>query len=71
MRLPQHISPGAAARRSLLFDALIGAAIAALAILISAGIGVVAFFAMLCALVIVVWYLLEGALRKARRRRHR
>ncbi len=69
MRLPREVSPAAAARRSLLFDVLIGLAIAIAAIIVAAGIGVVGFFALLCALVIVPWYLLEGGLRAARRRR--
>ena len=69
MKLPRHVSPAAAERRSLLFDTLIGLAIAIAAIIVAAGIGVVGFFALLCTLVIVPWYLLEGGLRSARRRR--
>lgn len=69
MKLPRNVSPGAAQRRLLLFDVLLGAAIAIAAIIVAAGIGVVGFFALLCALVIVPWYLLEGGLRSARHRR--
>jgi hypothetical protein len=69
VRLPRHVSPAAAARRSLLFDVLIGLAVAIAAIIVAAGIGVVGFFALLCVLVIVPWYLLEGSVRAARRRR--
>jgi hypothetical protein len=69
VKLPRNISPAAAERRSLLFDSLLGLAIAIAAIIVAAGIGVVGFFALLCALVIVPWYLLEGGLRATRRRR--
>jgi hypothetical protein len=69
VKLPRHVSPAAAERRSLLFDVLIGLAIAIAAIIVAAGIGVVGFFALLCVLVIVPWYLLEGSVRAARRRR--
>lgn len=69
MRLPRHVSPAAAARRALLVDVLIGVAIAIAAVIVAAGIGVVGFFALLCALIVVPWYLLEGGLRTARRRR--
>ena len=71
MKLPRNVSPAAARRRSLLFDALIGVAIGIAAIVLAAGIGVVGFFALLGALAIVAWYLLEGGLRAARRRRPR
>ncbi len=69
VRPPRNVSPAAARRRSLLFDALIGVAIGICAIVIAAGIGVVGFFALLCMLVLLPWYLLEGGLRGARRRR--
>lgn len=68
MRLPRNVSPAAARRRSLLFDVLLGTLIGILAIVVAAGIGVVGFFALLCAVVIVPWYLLEGGLRHRRRR---
>jgi hypothetical protein len=67
--VPRHVSPAAARRRALLLDGLLGAAIGLAAIVIAAGIGVVGFFALLCMLVLVPWYLLEGGLRGARRRR--
>ena len=69
MRVPRHVSPAAARRRSLLVDALLGVAIGICAIVIAAGIGVVGFFAFLVILIIAPWYLLEGGLRSARRRR--
>ncbi|OJU86194.1 MAG: hypothetical protein BGO11_12900 [Solirubrobacterales bacterium 70-9] len=67
--LPRHVSPAAARRRSLLFDGLIGVALGICAIVLAAGVGVVAFFALICALVLLPWYLLEGGVREARRRR--
>ncbi len=69
VRLPKRVSPAAAERRALLFDVLIGFAIAIAVIIIAAGIGVVGFFALLCALVLIPWYLIEGGMR-LRRRRH-
>ncbi len=69
--MPRNVSPAAAARRSLLLDVLIGAAIAIFAIIVAAGIGVVGFFALLCALVLVPWYLIEGGTRRARSGRRR
>lgn len=71
MRLPRNVSPAAARRRSLLVDSLIGVAIGLCAIVAAAGIGVVGFFALICALVLLPWYLLEGGVRGARRRRRR
>ncbi len=71
MRLPRNVSPSAARRRSLLIDVLIGLAIAIAAIAVAAGVGVVGFFALLCALLIVASYLVEGGVRAARRWRPR
>lgn len=71
MKLPKNISPAAAARRSLLGDVLLGLLIGVLAIVIAAGIGVVGFFALLCAVILLPWYLLEGRVRATRRRRRR
>ena len=68
MRLPRNVSPAAARRRSLLFDVVLGTLIGILAIVVAAGIGVVGFFGLLCAAVLVPWYLLEGGLRNRRRR---
>ena len=71
MRLPRKVSPAAAARRALLFDVVLGVLIGVSAIVVAAGIGVVGFFAFLCALVVVPWYLVEGSVRAARPRRTR
>jgi uncharacterized membrane protein len=69
VKLPRNVSPAAAERRSLLFDVILGVLIAILAIVVAAGIGVVGFFALLCLLVVVPWYLVEGRFRSVRRRR--
>ncbi|MGH2940147.1 MAG: hypothetical protein ACRDPE_18720 [Solirubrobacterales bacterium] len=73
MRLPRNISPAAAERRSLLFDVVLGILIGTCAIIIAAGIGVVGFFALLCFLAVVPWYLLDrgSRLRSPRRRARR
>jgi cobalamin synthase len=71
VKLPRHVSPAAAERRSLLLDGLLGVLIGLAAIVVAAGIGVVGFFALICALVVVPWYLVEGGLRARRRRRPR
>jgi NhaP-type Na+/H+ or K+/H+ antiporter len=67
--LPRDISPGTAARRSLLADLLIAIALAALSFQLAAGIGVVGFLALLAILVLVLWIVVEAAIRKAAKRR--
>lgn len=67
MKLPRNVSPAAARRRALLLDAALGILIGIAVIIAAAGIGVVGFFALLCALVVVPWYLIEGGLRRRRR----
>src|SRR5262249_36103320 len=69
VRPPRNVSPGAAARRALLVDVLLGLLVGIFALVLAAGIGVVGFFGLLCALVLVPWYLLEGGVRARRRRR--
>jgi ABC-type dipeptide/oligopeptide/nickel transport system permease subunit len=72
VRLPRDISPGTAARRSLLADSLIAIALAILALQLAAGVGVVGFFALLVLLVLLSWIGIEAAIRGlARRRRAR
>jgi hypothetical protein len=68
VRLPRDITPGAAARRSLLADLLIAIAIALVALQLAAGIGVVGFFATLALLALLVWLGVEAAIRRLRRR---
>ena len=69
MKLPTPVSPGAAARRSLLADLLLALLIAAVVIALAAGIGVVGFLALVSALVLAPWYLVEGIVGSVRRRR--
>ena len=69
MRLPRNVSPAAARRRVLLLDAVLGVLVGLLALILAAGIGVVGFVALLCALVLVASYLVELTLRVAGRRR--
>lgn len=64
VRLPRDITPGAHARRDLLFDGLAAAVLALVAILISAGIGVVAFAAALVLLALTIWICVEAAVRR-------
>lgn len=71
MSLPRDISPGTAARRSLLTDLLVAGAIALLAFQVAAGIGVVGFIALLTILAIVIWIAVEAAIHRATKRRTR
>ena len=71
MRLPRDVSPAAARRRSLLVDVVLGILIAIVAIIVAAGIGVVGFVALICTLIVVSWYLIEGGVRIARRKSRR
>jgi predicted RND superfamily exporter protein len=67
--LPRDISPGAAARRSLLADLLVAIALALLAFQLAAGIGVVAVVALLTILALVLWIGVEATIHRASRRR--
>jgi hypothetical protein len=67
--LPRNITPGAAARRSLLADFLIALAIALVALQLAAGVGVVGFFAILALLILLLWLGIEAAIRRLARRR--
>ncbi len=69
MRLPRNVSPAAARRRALLVDVALGLVLALAALVLAAGIGVIGFFSLLAALALVPCYLLDGRLRRARRRR--
>jgi cobalamin synthase len=68
VRLPRNISPAAAERRSLLFDVVLGILIGGCAIVVAAGIGVVGFFALLCILAVIPWYLLDRGSHRRRRK---
>jgi hypothetical protein len=71
VRLPRNVSPAAAARRSLLIDVCLGILVGIFVVIVAAGIGVAGFIALLAALVLALWYLVETAIRAARRRRRR
>jgi predicted PurR-regulated permease PerM len=64
-------TPGAQARRALAFDVLTAAILAAVALSIAAGLGVIAFFAVPVVLIGLLWVGLERALSRLRRRRMR
>jgi uncharacterized membrane protein len=67
--LPHDISPGTAARRSLLADLLLALVLALLAFQLAAGVGVVGFLALLTILVVVIWIAVEAAIHALGRRR--
>ncbi len=69
MSLPRDISPGTAARRSLLADLLLAIVLALLAFQLAAGIGVVGFIALLTTVILLLWIGVEAATRGVRRRR--
>ena len=69
MRQPRRISPGARARRSLLIDLILAAILALLALQLTAGLGVVAFFGLPVLLVGLLWIGLERLVSRLRRRR--
>lgn len=58
-----RITPGARARRTLLVDAIAAAALAALALSLAAGLGVVAFFALPILLLGLLWIGVERLVR--------
>ncbi|HEX5526485.1 MAG TPA: hypothetical protein VFX44_04705 [Solirubrobacterales bacterium] len=63
---PARITPGARARRALLVDAIAAAALAALALSLAAGLGVVAFFALPILLLGLAWIGAERLVRRLR-----
>lgn len=69
MAMPQRISPGARARRALLFDLLVALALALVALQLIAGLGVVAFLALPLFLIGLLWIGVERLLRRLRLRR--
>lgn len=69
MRLPRDISPGAAARRALAADLLIATGLAALVLVLAAGVGVAAVLALPILLLGLVWIAIEALGRRVRRRR--
>jgi hypothetical protein len=69
--LPREISPGARSRRAFFADLLIAIALATVAIILAAGVGVVGLFALLVLLVLSIWIGLEAAIRSLLHRRRR
>jgi hypothetical protein len=69
VRLPRDVSQGAASRRSLLADLIVAIILAAIALIVAAGIGIVAVVSLVVLLAIVVWIGVESAVRGVLRRR--
>ncbi|MDX6605275.1 MAG: hypothetical protein QOF23_1784 [Solirubrobacterales bacterium] len=69
MRLPREITPGAAARRSLLVDLIAAVLLAVIGLIVAAGIGIVGVVSLVVLLAIVVWIGVESAVRAVLRRR--
>jgi len=69
VRLPREISPGAAARRSLLVDLIAAVLLAAIGLIVAAGIGIVAVVSLVVLLAIFVWIGVESVVRGILRRR--
>jgi hypothetical protein len=65
----RRLTPGARARRALLVDSILAAAIAALVLSLAAGLGVVAFFALPLLLLGLLWIGAERVVLWLRRRR--
>ena len=63
------MTPGARARRALLVDVVVAAALAALAFSLAAGLGVVAFFALPLLLLGLLWIAVERLVLRFRHRR--
>ncbi len=69
MRAPQRVSPGARARRALLFDTVAAIVLAAIALSLAAGLGVVGFFGLPVLVLGLVWIGVERLLPRVRPRR--
>jgi hypothetical protein len=69
VRLPREITPGAAARRSLLVDLVAAVLLAVIGLIVAAGIGIVGVVSLVVLLAIVVWIGVEAAVRGILRRR--
>jgi hypothetical protein len=67
--MPQRISAAARARRALLFDSLAAVFIAALALSLAAGLGVVGFLGLPILIGILLWIAIERLYRGSRARR--
>jgi hypothetical protein len=60
----RRLTPGARARRTLLVDVVLAALLAAVALSLAAGLGVVAFFALPLLLIGLLWIVLERLVRR-------
>jgi hypothetical protein len=74
LRSPQVLRPlqdltQARARRALVIDVVLAAVIAAIALSVAAGLGVIAFFGVPILLVLLLWMGIEKVVRYLRRRR--
>jgi uncharacterized membrane protein len=69
VRLPRDVSQGAASRRSLLGDLIAAILLAAIGLIVAAGIGIVGVVALSVLLVILAWIGVESAVRLILRRR--
>jgi hypothetical protein len=65
----RRTTPGARARRTLLVDMIAGALLAAIALSLTAGFGVIAFFAVPLLLLGLLWIAVERLVLRIRRRR--
>jgi hypothetical protein len=63
------MTPGARARRALLVDLIAAAALAAIVLVLAAGLGVVAFFALPLFLLGLLWFAVERLVLRFGRRR--
>jgi hypothetical protein len=66
---PRRITPGARARRALLFDTIAAIALAVLMLSLAAGLGVVGFFGLPLLLLGLLWIGIERLLRRRRESR--
>jgi hypothetical protein len=64
----RRISPGAAARRALIIDALCAIALALAALSLCAGLGIVGVIAVLTLIAIGLWFATEALFRALKRR---
>jgi predicted PurR-regulated permease PerM len=67
----RRITPGQRARRALLVDALLAVLLAALLLLLTAGLGVVAFICLPLLIIGLLWIACERLLARVRLRRRR
>lgn len=68
-RAPRRISPGARARRALLIDTVAALVLAAIALSVAAGLGVVGFFGLPLLLLGLLWIGVERLVVRSRARR--